>query len=232
MVCIGNPVDGQVGESKSKKVEEEAPAESDLTEGLLDLLGEPAKSSAGSGEDEARKLEENAIPSFDGEDVGQNPLGAIQREMMMAGNYLVSRLPSEKTEAIQSSILTRLDELIEQAEKKEQDENQQKSQTSQRATDQSQQKQGTEKQRQQRDESQQSGEDENEKRRSGSPGQTGNGSEVVVQPNDPRALQQNVWGQLPERVRKQMQSRMVERFLPSYQKQIEAYFRALLKEQQ
>jgi hypothetical protein len=49
---------------------------------------------------------------------------------------------------------------------------------------------------------------------------------------DPKRLQQDVWGQLPEQVRKQMQSRMVERFLPSYRPQIEAYFRALMQSKQ
>ncbi len=44
------------------------------------------------------------------------------------------------------------------------------------------------------------------------------------------ALKQQVWGQLPARIREQMNSRMVERFLPAYEEQIEAYFRALLDE--
>lgn len=232
LACMVNLVAAQVREGKGKDVEEKTQTESDLTEGLLDLLGDPGKSSESNGEETASKVTPDIASEFDGEDIGQNPLVAIQREMIMAGNYLDSRMPSEKTEAIQSSILNRLDELIQQAEQKEQEERQQKGQANQRSTSQTQQQQGIERQRSQLGESEQSGDDDSEKKRSGSPGQTGAASEVVVQPNDPRALQQNVWGQLPERVRKQMQSRMVERFLPSYQKQIEAYFRALLKERQ
>jgi hypothetical protein len=44
---------------------------------------------------------------------------------------------------------------------------------------------------------------------------------------DPRWLQQNAWGSLPQRKREQMQSRMVEQFLPAYRQDIEAYYRAL-----
>jgi hypothetical protein len=36
-----------------------------------------------------------------------------------------------------------------------------------------------------------------------------------------------VWGHLPERIRQQMMSRMVERFLPQYEASIEEYFRRL-----
>lgn len=52
---------------------------------------------------------------------------------------------------------------------------------------------------------------------------------AVVELNDPTALQRSAWGQLPDRVRDQMQSRMVERFLPRYREEIEAYYRALAK---
>jgi hypothetical protein len=44
---------------------------------------------------------------------------------------------------------------------------------------------------------------------------------------DAKALQQGVWGHLPERIRQQMMSRMVERFLPEYEASIEEYFRKL-----
>ncbi|MCC6509783.1 MAG: hypothetical protein IT423_11785 [Pirellulaceae bacterium] len=63
--------------------------------------------------------------------------------------------------------------------------------------------------------------------------QPGTGSkqarQIVVDLNDPAALQRSAWGSLPERVREQMQSRMVERFLPGYREEIEAYYRALAK---
>ena len=56
------------------------------------------------------------------------------------------------------------------------------------------------------------------------------GQATGVQRNARELLQQEGWGQLPERVRKQLQSRMVEEFLPSYRQQIEAYFQQLLRE--
>ena len=61
------------------------------------------------------------------------------------------------------------------------------------------------------------------------PGQGGEPTDSHVGLADPKALQENVWGQLPEQVRKRMQSRMVEHFLPAYRTQIEAYFQALLQ---
>lgn len=64
----------------------------------------------------------------------------------------------------------------------------------------------------------------------GQPGVSPIGSRnAVVDLNDPRALQRSAWGNLPERTREQMQSRMVERFLPAYRDEIEAYYRALVK---
>lgn len=53
--------------------------------------------------------------------------------------------------------------------------------------------------------------------------------DAVVDLNDPTALQRSAWGNLPDRVRDQMQSRMVERFLPGYREEIEAYYKALSK---
>ncbi|MBX3423657.1 MAG: hypothetical protein KF752_19035 [Pirellulaceae bacterium] len=45
-------------------------------------------------------------------------------------------------------------------------------------------------------------------------------------------LQRGVWGHLPERVRSQLEARMVDQFLPSYRQQLEAYYRALLQPQE
>ena len=46
---------------------------------------------------------------------------------------------------------------------------------------------------------------------------------------DPVALQRGLWGKLPEQSRRAMETQMVERFLPSHSKQIEAYYRILLQ---
>lgn len=46
---------------------------------------------------------------------------------------------------------------------------------------------------------------------------------------DPVALQRGLWGKLPEQSRRAMETQMVERFLPSHRRQIEAYYRILLE---
>jgi hypothetical protein len=44
-----------------------------------------------------------------------------------------------------------------------------------------------------------------------------------------RQLQQDVWGHLPEKLRTQMNGRMVEDFLPAYREQIQQYYRRLME---
>ena len=61
-----------------------------------------------------------------------------------------------------------------------------------------------------------------------SPGQRGQVAGSGPRLTDPIDLQQSVWGHLPNRLRSQMQSRMVEQFLPGYREQLEDYYRALL----
>ncbi|GIW99505.1 MAG: hypothetical protein KatS3mg111_2838 [Pirellulaceae bacterium] len=61
------------------------------------------------------------------------------------------------------------------------------------------------------------------------PGVAGEPLPLKVDLADPKALQQGVWGRLPEQVRQQMQSRMVEEFHPVFRQQIEAYYQALMQ---
>jgi hypothetical protein len=62
------------------------------------------------------------------------------------------------------------------------------------------------------------------------PGQSGMKGQVKMQPIDPGELQRSVWGHLPERIRSQLQARMIEQFLPGYREQLEAYYRGLLEQ--
>lgn len=64
-----------------------------------------------------------------------------------------------------------------------------------------------------------------------SPGQSGTAGPLVLNPKDPVSLQQGAWGHLPAQTRSQMQSRMVEQFLPNYRERLEAYYRALLQKE-
>lgn len=79
-------------------------------------------------------------------------------------------------------------------------------------------------------ESQSSGQQESQQQVTNQPGQDGQPASTEVRTKSAVDLQQDVWGHLPSRVRSQMQSRMVEEFLPTYRERIEAYYRQLLEE--
>ncbi|GAB5405969.1 MAG: hypothetical protein Aurels2KO_42000 [Aureliella sp.] len=64
---------------------------------------------------------------------------------------------------------------------------------------------------------------------SGRPSDRGGKTAASVRMNAPEAYQRTVWGQLPDRVRTSMQSRMVEQFLPTHREQIEVYYQKLLE---
>lgn len=63
-----------------------------------------------------------------------------------------------------------------------------------------------------------------------SPGDSAAQASSEVKLKNPTAMQQDVWGHLPAKVRSQMQSRMVEEFLPSYREKIESYYRETVQE--
>lgn len=196
--------------------------EQSLVEGLLDLIDKPG-TSTGSGP--------NSAPPELGSDLNSsNPLMSVREQMKVAAGLLQRGRGDQQTVDLQSKIVSELDALIKQLE-------QQRSSSS--ASDQrlQQMHQNTRPSQSQRSSSTQPKESTTSpasptqapSSESGDqPGDTGDSITGQVQRNDPVALQQNVWGHLPDRVRSQMQSRMVEEFLPSYRNQIEAYYRALL----
>lgn len=210
----------------------------DLTKDLLNLLTEPAPNpNSTSGPSNPKpNASPNASPGptldRDGEDIGDlshNPLGAVRRDMLAAAKNL-ERGEIEPTQRLQAGIVQQMDDLIKQLE---QQQNQKKPAQNQSQRQQKSQTQQTQIQKQPRP-SETTTEDEANRDstntdQDNSPGQRGSPNSATVELADLKALQQNVWGQLPERVRQQMQSRMVEQFLPSYREQIEAYFRALMK---
>lgn len=219
---IASPAFGQTEKPQSG-------APSQLVEGLLDLLKEPEPSPA----PEAVKAQRSSLPpedvGLDGEDLGEkssSPLESVRQCMLIAAGYLERGDASSETQNIQQDIVMRLDDLISQLE----------NQSSQEQRERSEQRQQTSQQQLPRSRTQSPNQlqgdlNANPEPGSNNPGEQGEAIDVTVDMSDPRALQQSVWGQLPERVRQQMQSRMVERFLPSYREQIEAYFQALLKQQ-
>ncbi len=253
-----------------------------LTEGLLDLLNEPAPKPSRQTEpssvtppaspspskpiepepigSEKRSNSQRMTPRSDiGEDLGQgpgNPLSDVQLSMKTAAGWLKANRTLNDTRQLQKDIVSRLDDLIsdldqqsskqrsssnepapssnsKQSQSTEQTQSQARSSTDSKqptASDASQdgeQSQGVAKS----DPSQPGGSNSQPSGpNSGNPGQGPLGKQgAQVDLKDPQALVRSAWGKLPERVREQMQSRMVERFLPKYREEIEAYYRALAK---
>lgn len=183
---------------------------------------------------------------------GENPLEVISLGMLTASKYLREGQTGNTTQDVQSNVLMRLDELIDQTEKQsKKPKSSQSSAASQRSSKRqmprpSQPKNADKQRSTQPNKSeggQESEEDQGEQQRSNSAADNdtadsgvprGDGSQAPDGSNASKAelgaakaLQQGVWGHLPERIRQQMMSRMVERFLPEYEASIEEYFRKL-----
>ena len=186
-----------------------------------------------------------------GEDLGSSPdhpLEQVHAGMQTAAGWLRDRNRVDKTQGLQQDIIARLDELISDLE-------QQAPQSSASSGDDSNAEQGPAQNKTSSasaaasSNSQATGDAQQSSASNGDPDQppsaggdqqgankdqpglmnSGQRKSAAVDLNDPTALQRSAWGNLPDRVREQMQSRMVERFLPSYREEIEAYYRALVK---
>jgi hypothetical protein len=189
-----------------------------------------------------------------------SPLDFIQLGMRAASTYLREGETGKTAQDVQSNVLLRLDELIQQSEqqsaqkKRKSSSRQQKRKSQNQSREQKQdesespspnnqspqnQQQNSNKPDQMKNEgnSAQPGQEQGDPAQSDqqNPSDSGNLSgdnrdgskENAAKPADPKSLQQGVWGHLPERIRQQMMSRMVERFLPQYEASIEEYFRRL-----
>lgn len=199
--------------------------QSKLTEGLLDLLNE--KDNSKSEGSQSRTIENlRAGQSAGSTQPTENPLTNIQGRMHRATLMLQQSRNLSSAVEVQASIVKQLDELIDQLEKQQASEQNNSTKQSQ-----------TQMQRQQQAQGAQGNQGEMSSKparsKSSQPGDGSNeatNSDLTVRTRDPAALQQNVWGHLPARVRSQMQSRMVEEFLPSYRSKIEQYYRELMQE--
>jgi hypothetical protein len=205
--------------------------QSSLVEGLLDLLdGTEPKSNENSKPSTQPLPKQPEIRSNSG---SSNPLLGVRDRMKVAADLLQQGRSDQQTVEVQSSIVSQLDALIEQL--------QQQQKSSQRSSNQQMQQMRQQMQPSQSQQSSSSKENESSATKPGeandagsetgtTPGDRGEPVDATLRRNDPTALQQSVWGHLPDRVRSQMQSRMVEEFLPSYRQHLEAYYRALLEE--
>lgn len=216
-----------------------SPENADLFDGLLELLDEPTPANT---EGNAARIRpaDVGLEGVDTHEQSNNPLESVRQSMLIAAGYLSQGVTDTETQQLQSDIVQRLDALIAELEQAESN-RQSQSQPRQEASREDQQhdsagetQSSPNQPSETRTPNQESGDEQPQDPGDGdstqnSPGQQGASAKAVVDMLDPQALQQSVWGQLPEQVRKQMQSRMVERFLPSYRRQIEAYFQALLE---
>lgn len=205
-------------------------SESDLTRGLLDLLNEPTI------EPEVASKATPVNPELKSEAVGQspsNPLDSVRQSMLIAAKYLAEGSADPQTRELQGDIVLRLDQLIDQFQKS-QDSSKSKLSQSEQQRQQSSEKTQTQSSSKASDSTnaEQTQDGDTAQNPNGNPGHAQPAASVTVDLADPEALQKSVWGHLPERLRMQMQARMVEQFLPSYREQIEAYFRALLEQEQ
>ena len=209
--------------------------QSKLTDGLLDLLTEPT--SADKSLPSQPRMQSQPNQSAIEVELGKrnaeqgkqptNPLVDVRSKMLQAATML-QQPKLKSTLKVQSEIVQQLDELISQLE--QQENSQQKN--SQRS---SKQRQTSEQQSQSQLDNQSMANNKSKQTTAGE--QPGNertdqakAGDMSVRTKDPSALQQNVWGHLPSKVRAQMESRMVEEFLPSYRAKIEEYYRSLMEE--
>ena len=219
-----------------------------LTEDLLDLLMKPPKAdqvaTPVAPEKSAAPVETDLVEQ-DRVDSGDTPLHSVRQQMFAAAGMLHNGKTGEPTRQIQTDIVKQLDELIEQLGRSSQNSSKSSdSQSSQSARQKSEQTRQQPTSSKQRSSTQTAGADHGKQvpdtegqtpgdKNAGGPdsGELKNtvARNADVQLADPRAMQQKVWGQLPDRVRQQMQSRMVEQFLPSFREQINAYYRELAK---
>lgn len=247
IVVVEYPVAAVAQENQSK--EQDA-----LVDGLLDLLSEPATEATAAEPQKTPGQAGTQIPRA-GEDgsaaaanfpadasLASHPLSMVHRSMRSAAERLGSGEVGPVTQRLQGDILQQLDSLIEQLRRQDSAESSpqpaqpssvSQSQPARMPTD----EQASSAEQAPSDGSQPEGEQQADNGQAGSgegaqdrPSQAGGAAaDVAVDLADPQRLQQDVWGQLPEQIRQQMQSRMVESFLPSYRPQIEAYFRKLLE---
>lgn len=181
-----------------------------------------------------------------------NPLEVIHMGMLTASKYLKEGETGKTTQDVQSNVLSRLDELIALSEKQSrkprnskpeasnsrskpqssETEKQDRSQTSRNAPQPKSSSQRNEQQTGEQPKSDRQNPDQSDSDSETSPNNSGEDSRdgslnSKAAPGDPRSLQEGVWGHLPEKIRQQMMTRMVERFLPEYEASIEEYFRKL-----
>lgn len=191
----------------------------------------------------------------------ENPLVEIGRQMQTVQDRIGQGQAEDDTLSMQRSIIQQLDDLIEKAKQQQQqqqqqnqNQNQQQQQQQQQQKNQQQQQQQNQQQQNQQQQSQSQQQQQQPQNGGAEPQpQEGDAEQMGQQENEQAsessdevrdrdyellpleargALIKEVWGQLPERVRQQLQNASVEKFLPKYERLTEDYFRRLAEEEQ
>ena len=208
-----------------------------LGERLLDdlpdlVLGEPAGKKPNEGDTPGPPKGQD-IEGLAGEDLGQagesnDPLTRIGQRMRKVENRIAQQDASKDTQTLQEQIIADLDEMIKQAQQ------QQKSQSKSSA---SKKPPGSQRSKVKQPGQQQAGNkpgdgagQTSQKPASDSSDRLGPDEMREVNMDQMRDLIKDVWGNLPDRMREQMNQDAVEEFLPKYRLQIEEYFRRLAEE--
>lgn len=242
--------------AQEKQLQEAAPPSQDqaeLVDGLLDLLEEPAVEAAdveAESQQAPGQSTSEAAPSGEAgstaagelppeESPSVHPLSLVHSSMRSAAEQLGRGVAGPVTQKLQSDVLRQLAELIAEIESQDPSPESQRQREASTASQSQSSETPTESPASSEERAPSDGSQPDAERQADSgsgaqdrPSQASGATAVAVDLDDPQRLQQDVWGQLPEQMRKQMQSRMVESFLPSYRPQIEAYFRKLLESQE
>ena len=149
-----------------------------------------------------------------------DPLAKIGERMRAAEQLIGKRNTSIKTQSLQREILTDLDALIARLEKSCQCAGGQPKPGSPKSSSQA--KKPGAANSDSGEESKAPAEDSTER--------VGKSDDAKVEGQELHELMRAVWGNLPPKVRQQMQNASVEQFLPKYEKLIEEYYKRLAEE--
>lgn len=225
--------------------EAEQPSSADeLLQGLLELVPNPPDQTNASKDATGKILldpEDVGLSQADLHSVAQTPLESIRQSMLVSAG-LLRRGINDDLLTLQDDILDRLDDLIEQLDSEKQNNGSSSKSDTSNAGDKA---AGNVKSQQSSNASQTQSEDaqpedleggnskeqfvESDGPLSGGPSNVGPKRIAELKLSARQAYQEQIWGQLPERVRASMQSKMVEEFLPSHREQIEIYYRRLME---
>lgn len=189
-------------------------------EGLPDLLDDPAEKNP------KTDSSEPTVEPIDSQQTAPaaNPLLKLSEMMLQAKQRIEDDQTADDTQQLQRKIVEEMATLIAQLQEQKKQNNQGGGSASQN----SQPKDGSQTNKpggQGNAESQATNPSESTDR-------VGSSDETEVEKQKIEAMLSEIWGQLPDRVRKQMQESAVEKVLPKYEKIIEEFYKRLAEERQ